>query len=242
MASGPQFLPEVEPKVEVRKAKKRKAKVLKDAATQTPMPNTYFEKTREDFFDNFATRASQASNHRPPSASDTVVPTPQQHSNEMARTIFYGAPSGKMDHVTAVQCIRSAHTQAIYEVVWHGKPAIAKCLDASELQRFRDFFSTYLKLYQKRPAGFRVFPSFYAAGTVCCSSLFPSGYVLVLAKMPGTPLKIRWNELPEWKQKYIQKLKFEGSGALRSIGVVWKEPAHVLFSGDERDPRGFLLL
>lgn len=27
MASGPQFLPEVEPKVEVRKAKKRKAKV-----------------------------------------------------------------------------------------------------------------------------------------------------------------------------------------------------------------------
>lgn len=102
------------------------------------MKETYFTRERENYFVEFGKKVSQPSVDRSPSASDTVAANPEQTSNELARTIFYGAPSGKVDQVTALRRIKKTTEHTVFEVVWHGKPAIAKCWNPSHIEKCVD--------------------------------------------------------------------------------------------------------
>ncbi|KAJ5398501.1 hypothetical protein N7465_008990 [Penicillium sp. CMV-2018d] len=66
--------------------------------------------------------------------------------------------------------VRVAKTKAIFEVLWHRQPAVAKCWTPSEFQRVG--LAAQSLLSDRRD-----------------SSLFSYGYILVLAKVKGEPLQ-----------------------------------------------------
>lgn len=71
-----------------------------------------------------------------------------------------------------------------------------------------------------------------------CSSLFPYGFILVLAKVKGEPLYRRWADLYAHQKEFVYQQVLAAVNALRAVGIVWADPGphNVLYHQDDADP------
>ncbi|KAJ5781664.1 uncharacterized protein N7518_010147 [Penicillium psychrosexuale] len=97
---------------------------------------------------------------------------------------------------------------------------------------------TYEHLQEKRPEGYSFFSSSCVDGVIRCSSLFPYGYILVLTKVKGEPLKKRWATAPAERKEFIYQQVLTAINALRDVGVLWADPGphDVLYHEDDNKP------
>ncbi|KAJ6131853.1 hypothetical protein N7471_007068 [Penicillium samsonianum] len=101
--------------------------------------------------------------------------------------------------------------RAIFDLLWHGQPAMAKCWTPSEFQSHLNEMITYQILREKRPKRYSFFPSPYAAGVIRCSSVFLYGYILVLAK-----------------KEFVYQQVLAAVKVLRAVGIVWVDLVHIM--------------
>ncbi|KAJ5194400.1 hypothetical protein N7491_001738 [Penicillium cf. griseofulvum] len=172
-----------------------------------------------------------------PSAADNQIP-PQTFHVTTQTILFGGHESVAIDSVEVVKSVLVANNKAIFEVLWHGQPAVAKCWTPSDFQRYWNERRTYELLLEKRPGGYSFIPSPYAAGVIRCSSLFPYGFILVLAKVKGEPLYRRWADLYAHQKEFVYQQALAAVNALRAVGIVWTDPGphNVLYHQDDADP------
>ncbi|KAF4763377.1 hypothetical protein HAV15_000100 [Penicillium sp. str.  len=144
----------------------------------------------------------------------------------------------KMTLVEVLKSVQIDKNKAIFEVLWHGQPAVAKCWTLSDFQRYWNERKTYEILLEKRPSGYSFIPSPYAAGVIRCSSLFPYGFILVLAKVKGGPLHSRWANLYAHQKEFVYQQVSAAINALRAVGIVWTDPGshNVLYYQDDAEP------
>lgn len=80
--------------------------------------------------------------------------------------------------------------------------------------------NTYERIYQKRPQGFEFFANLLAHGKIACSSLFPTGYILIITKVPGHPLIEQWSNLYTHEKAYVYFQVKKAIDILRSISMI----------------------
>ncbi|KAJ5685053.1 hypothetical protein N7536_007672, partial [Penicillium majusculum] len=100
--------------------------------------------------------------------------------------------------------------KAIFEVLWHRQPAVAKRWTPSEFQRFgltAQIFVLPFVLRSRRG-----------------SSLFSYGYILVLTKVKGEPLQRRWADVSAYREECIYQEVSAAVNALQVVGIVWTDP------------------
>ncbi|KAJ5478813.1 hypothetical protein N7530_004322 [Penicillium desertorum] len=158
-----------------------------------------------------------------PSAADNQIP-PQTFHVATQAILFGGHESVAIDSVEVMKSARVAKNKAIFEVLWHGQPAVAKCWTPSD--------------FQSALVGILLSPPPYAAGVIRCSSLFPYGFILVLAKVKGEPLYRRWADLYAHQKEFVYQQVLAAVNALRAVGIVWTDPGphNVLYHQDDADP------
>ncbi|KAJ5424425.1 hypothetical protein N7491_009641 [Penicillium cf. griseofulvum] len=73
-------------------------------------------------------------------------------------------------------------------------------------------------------------------GEIVCSTIFPSGYVLVLEQRAGMRLDRLWHDLSEGERAYIQSDCLNGIHALRQVGFRLDDPGqhNILYDRDSR--------
>lgn len=71
-----------------------------------------------------------------------------------------------------------------------------------------------------------------------CSSLFPYGFILVLAKAKGESLYWRWADLYAHQKEFAYQQVLAAVNALRAVGIVWTDPGphNVLYHQDDANP------
>ena len=71
-----------------------------------------------------------------------------------------------------------------------------------------------------------------------CSSLFPYGFIPVLAKVKGEPLYSRWAYLYAHQKEFVYQQVSAAINALRAVGIVWTDPGphNVLYYQDDAEP------
>lgn len=72
----------------------------------------------------------------------------------------------------------------------------------------------------RHPSGTAFFPSLLAYGSIICSSIFPSGWVLVMSRAKGQVLSTVWNALPFTEKAYIRQQCRKAVGILRSLELI----------------------
>ncbi|KAJ5800196.1 uncharacterized protein N7518_002264 [Penicillium psychrosexuale] len=156
------------------------------------------------------------------SAFRNQIGTKEEISDKLgSSSILYGAVDGLA--TTFVNCkriIQQSSAKAIYEVTWDGKPAIAKCWSPSRVERFADEARTYENIHAQRPAGFHFFPSLLSIGKICCSSIFPQGYIIVMTKVDGERLDKQWNQLSGSVKEHIRSEIYEAIKVLRRASII----------------------
>ncbi|KAJ5844675.1 hypothetical protein EN45_085580 [Penicillium chrysogenum] len=172
-----------------------------------------------------------------PSAADNQIPLQTFHVTTQT-ILFGGHESVAIDSVEVMKSVRVTKNKAIFEVLWHRQPAVAKCWTPSDFQRYWNERKTYELLLEKRPGGYSFIPSICAAGVIRCSSLFPYGFILVLAKVKGEPLYRRWADLYAHQKEFVYQQVLAAVNALRAVGIVWADPGphNVLYHQDDADP------
>ncbi|KAJ5939874.1 hypothetical protein N7516_000042 [Penicillium verrucosum] len=157
-----------------------------------------------------------------PSASRNQIGTKEEMSDMLgSSSILYGADDDLA--TTFVNCkriIQQSSVKAIYEVTWDGKPAIAKCWSPSGVERFVDEARTYENIHAQRPAGFEFFPSLLSIGKICCSSIFPQGYIIVMTKVDGERLDKQWTQLSGSVQEHIRLEIYKAIKVLRRASTI----------------------
>ncbi|CAI7607490.1 unnamed protein product [Penicillium glandicola] len=179
---------------------------------------------RDSFYRYHSTSTTSAANNQ-------ISP---QRFNVSTQTIFFGnSEPFAIDSVEVIKSIRATKRKEIIEALWHGQPAVAKCWTT-----YWNEAITYQILHEKHPEGYSFFPSPYAAGVIRCSSLFPYGYILVLAKVKGEPLHRKWAGISTQHKEFIYQQVSAAIDVLRAIGIVWADPGphNVLWHEDENEP------
>ncbi|CAI7625900.1 unnamed protein product, partial [Penicillium discolor] len=172
-----------------------------------------------------------------PSAADIQIASPTFHVTTQT-ILFGGHESVAIDSVEVIKSVRVDENKAIFEVLWHGQPAVAKCWTPPDFQRYWNERKTYEILLEKRPSGYSFIAFPYAAGVICCSSLFPYGFILVLAKVKGGLLHGRWANLDTHPKEFVYQQVSAAINALRAVGIVWTDlgPHKVLYYQDDARP------
>lgn len=70
----------------------------------------------------------------------------------------------------------------------------------------------------------RCFANWVSRGQIVCSSIFPSGYALVLQERPGIRLDLLWRRLDDRERTHIQAEIFHGIHVLRQTGLYLNDP------------------
>jgi hypothetical protein len=70
------------------------------------------------------------------------------------------------------------------------------------------------------PTGTNVFPSLVAYGKIICSSIFPSGWVLVLSKVKGAVLSTIWDDLTLAERFHVQSQCRKAISILRNVYAI----------------------
>ncbi|KAJ5449043.1 hypothetical protein N7445_003864 [Penicillium cf. griseofulvum] len=74
------------------------------------------------------------------------------------------------------------------------------------------------------PHGTHLFAKWISRGKIICSSVFPSGYIIVLEYRDGARLSTIWHKLNELERTHIQTQFFNGINALRQVVVRLSDP------------------
>lgn len=77
----------------------------------------------------------------------------------------------------------------------------------------------YDRLHDNRPRGYSFFPSALVYGKIVCSSIFPSGYILVLSWVEGEPLLRQWPGLADAEKQHIRRECRSAVAVFRELGI-----------------------
>ena len=80
--------------------------------------------------------------------------------------------------------------------------------------------NTYEQIYQRQPHGYEVFANLLSHGKIACSSVFPTGYILIITKVSGRPLTEQWNSLLTCQKVHVYLQVKKAVGVLRSISMI----------------------
>ncbi|KAJ5356346.1 hypothetical protein N7517_010955 [Penicillium concentricum] len=163
-----------------------------------------------------------------PSAFQNQIGTKEEISDMLgSSSILYGDDDGiATTFVNCKRIIQQSSAKAIYEVTWDGKPAIAKCWSPSRVEQsiavslFANEARTYENIHAQRPAGFDFFPSLLSIGKICCSSIHPQGYIIVITKADGERLDKQWNQLSGSVKEHIRSEIYKAIKVLRRASTI----------------------
>ncbi|KAK2792654.1 hypothetical protein FQN51_001626 [Onygenales sp. PD_10] len=113
--------------------------------------------------------------------------------------------------------------KATFEVDYEGQKAIAKCWSKDLYESYGIETAVYEKLQEMHPEGYDVFASILAHGNIICSSLFPSGYILLLTTKEGEQVSQIWDQLENVDKNRI------GDQCRRAVSFLRRIP---VYSGD----------
>ncbi|KAJ5333113.1 hypothetical protein MYU51_005099 [Penicillium brevicompactum] len=142
---------------------------------------------------------------------------------------------------TVVNCLQklsdpTVQNRATWLATMGGSRVILKCwsLECDEL--FEGEAEFYERMWANRPAGHRIFANWIFRGEIICSSLFPSGYALILEKRDGIRLDRLWHNLSEIERAYVQSECLIGIHALRKVNICLDDPGkhNILYDRDRR--------
>lgn len=95
----------------------------------------------------------------------------------------------------------------------------------------------YDRLHDKRPQGYSFFPSALAYGKIVCSSIFPSGSILVLSWVEGERLLGQWPGLGDAEKEHIRRECRSAVAIFRELGIWVGDCVHhnILYSQSSRE-------
>ncbi|CAG7940607.1 unnamed protein product [Penicillium salamii] len=140
-----------------------------------------------------------------------------------------------------VNCVRllsepTAQNKATWLATMGGSTVILKCWGPQYNDLFEAEAEVYNRIWDQQPTGRRNFAKWISRGEIVCSTLFPSGHVLVLEQRPGMRLDRIWDDLSDGERAYVQSDCLNGIHALRHVGLRLDDPGkhNVLFDRDRR--------
>lgn len=101
----------------------------------------------------------------------------------------------------------------------NGTPVILKCWQPKYEELFDAEAEVYHRHWTQRPAGLHNFTNWILRGDIVCSSIFPSGYVLVLEHRDGMRLDRLWHTLSNTERAQVQSQCLNSVHALRQVTV-----------------------
>ncbi|KAE8352489.1 hypothetical protein BDV28DRAFT_148951 [Aspergillus coremiiformis] len=129
--------------------------------------------------------------------------------------------NGTADYL--VTCIRDISRpksrKSIFECDYNGIRCIAKCWTLEDYESFLNETYVYDKLFDKRPGGYDVFAGIVLYGEVICSSVFPSGYIMLLRQVGGEPLLHVWNTISNQDKTLVKDHCRKAIEHLRSVQI-----------------------
>ncbi|RHZ72395.1 hypothetical protein CDV55_108425 [Aspergillus turcosus] len=125
---------------------------------------------------------------------------------------------------TVVNCVRqlsdpTVNSKATWLATINGTPVILKCWQLEYDELFDAEAAVYDRVWTQRPAGLDNFTKWILRGEIVCSSIFPSGYALVLEHRDGMRLDRLWRTLSEIERAHVQSQCLNGINALRQVAV-----------------------
>ncbi|KAH2055723.1 hypothetical protein KXW51_002172 [Aspergillus fumigatus] len=171
---------------------------------------------------------------------DLRGPPPLRVSAPLLRNPDYPAPAltSELDSVTSnsvivntdgssttvINCVRRLSDARVkFKATWlatmNGTPVILKCWQPKYEELFDAEAEVYHRLWTQRPAGLHNFTNWILRGDIVCSSIFPSGYVLVLEHRDGMRLDRLWHTLSNTERAQVQSQCLNSVHALRQVTV-----------------------
>ncbi|CAG7998639.1 unnamed protein product [Penicillium salamii] len=175
--------------------------------------------------------------------SDHPLDTPAHHSTSMANEetitsnsviINTGGATPRVVNCLELLSEPTAQNKATWLATMGGSTVILKCWGPQYDELFEAEAEVYNRIWDQQPAGNRNFAKWISRGEVVCSTIFPSGYVLVLEQRPGIRLDQLWHDLSEDERAYIQSDCLSGIHALRQVGLRLDDPGqhNILYDRD----------
>ncbi|KAK2779973.1 hypothetical protein FQN53_001159 [Emmonsiellopsis sp. PD_33] len=166
-----------------------------------------------------STRPSACRITQEPASSTPISPT-----NITSQTILFGEGDVSYGYVNCTRFIKGkSGVKATFEVDYEGQKAIAKCWSKDLYESYGIETAVYEKLQEMHPEGYDVFASILAHGNIICSSLFPSGYILLLTTKEGEQVSQIWDQLENVDKNRI------GDQCRRAVSFLRRIP---VYSGD----------
>ncbi|KAJ5948269.1 hypothetical protein N7466_001284 [Penicillium verhagenii] len=142
---------------------------------------------------------------------------------------------------TVVNCLQQLsdsrlQDKATWLATMGGSTVILKCWGLQYDELFHAEAEVYNRIWAQQPTGYRSFTKWISRGEIVCSSIFPSGYVLVLEQRRGMRLDRLWHTLSEAERAYVQSECLNGIHALRQVGIRLDDPGkhNILYDRDSR--------
>ncbi|KAJ5950290.1 uncharacterized protein N7479_008703 [Penicillium vulpinum] len=105
-----------------------------------------------------------------------------------------------------------------------GTRRVLKCWK-TEVDRLFDIeAAVYERLETTRSIGHYLFPMCIARGQIICSSLFPSGWAIIMEYRDGERLCDIWHSLDTDERAYVEQECFKGIQALRAMSIRHDDP------------------
>ncbi|KAJ5749894.1 hypothetical protein N7533_006922 [Penicillium manginii] len=130
---------------------------------------------------------------------------------------------------TVVNCVRRLtdpknQHRATWQANMDGSPVIIKCWALDEAEPWELECEVYNRICVGGQLSRRCFANWVSRGQIVCSSIFPSGYALVLQERPGIRLDLLWRRLDDRERTHIQAEIFHGIHVLRQTGLYLNDP------------------
>ncbi|CAG7999700.1 unnamed protein product [Penicillium salamii] len=145
-------------------------------------------------------------------------------------------------HPVIINCIRQlSNLKATCKATWlatmNGSQVILKCWHPKYLELFEAEVEVYQRIWTHPRANIDVFAKWHFSGEIICSSIFPSGYVLVLQHRNGVQLEQIWDTLSEAERAHVQSQCLGGIYVLREVAVrLYDTGIHnILYCRDSRE-------
>ncbi|KAJ5959514.1 uncharacterized protein N7479_006664 [Penicillium vulpinum] len=130
----------------------------------------------------------------------------------------------------------AVQNKATWLATMGGSTVILKCWGPQYDELFEAEAEVYNRIWAQQPAERRTFAKWISRGEIVCSTIFPSGYVLVLEQRAGMRLDRLWHDLSEGERAYIQSDCLNGIHTLRQVGFRLDDPGqhNILYDRDSR--------
>ncbi|KAJ5533782.1 hypothetical protein N7527_000036 [Penicillium freii] len=147
-----------------------------------------------------------------------------------------GGPTPRVVNCLQLLSEPTVQNKATWLATMGGSTVILKCWGPQYDELFEAEAEVYNRIWAQQPAGCRNFAKWISRGEIVCSTIFPSGYVLVLEQRAGMRLDRLWHDLSEGERAYIQSDCLNGIHALRQVGFRLDDPGqhNILYDRDSR--------